>query len=108
MGFATELSQKFSLHYFQINGEKAIPHKDEHSELDRMNLLKYCSTGDLDGVKRLIMRGTEIEEGDYDGRTAIHLAASEGHIQVVEFLIECGLQNSSPIDRLGNTPIDDA
>ena len=70
--------------------------------------MKFCAIGDIDGVKRLIMRGTEIDQSDYDGRTAIHLAASEGHIQIVEFLIDNGLQNFSPLDRWGNTPLDDA
>ena len=26
---------------------------------------------------------------DYDGRTALHLAAAEGHLDVVKFLVEC-------------------
>jgi len=50
----------------------------------------------------------DIEMGDYDGRTPIHLACSEGHISIAEFLIDAGLKNVNPIDRWGNTPLDDA
>jgi len=46
--------------------------------------------------------------GDYDGRTPIHLACSEGHISIAEFLIDAGLKNVNPVDRWGNTPLDDA
>ena len=45
--------------------------------------------------------------GDYDKRTAIHLAASEGHIQMVLYLIEAGV-DPNPKDRWGGTPLDDA
>jgi ankyrin repeat protein len=44
---------------------------------------------------------------DYDGRTALHLAASEGHAHVVEHLIGQGV-NLSPVDRWGGTPLSDA
>ena len=29
-----------------------------------------------------------LNDGDYDGRTALHLAAAEGHLKVVRFLVE--------------------
>jgi ankyrin repeat protein len=34
--------------------------------------------GKVDAVKRLIFIGKDIEESDYDGRTPLHIAASEG------------------------------
>ena len=36
---------------------------------------------------------------DYDGRTALHLAAAEGHIDVVSFLMEKCKVDHSPKDR---------
>ena len=29
-----------------------------------------------------------LNDGDYDGRTALHLASAEGHLKVVRFLID--------------------
>lgn len=36
---------------------------------------------------------------DYDGRTALHLAAAEGHIDVVKFLLEQCSVSPHPKDR---------
>ena len=44
---------------------------------------------------------------DYDNRTALHLAASNGHGEVVALLIAAGAQPSI-CDRWGGTPLDDA
>mmetsp|Transcript_51611 Transcript_51611/g.142891 ORF Transcript_51611/g.142891 Transcript_51611/m.142891 type:complete len:219 (+) Transcript_51611:513-1169(+) len=52
--------------------------------------------------------GFDLGIGDYDKRTAIHLAASEGRLEVVKFLIEEAGANHSPEDRWGGTPLDDA
>ncbi len=55
----------------------------------------------------MVASGVNLAEGDYDGRTAIHLAASEGQEEVVRYLIAKGV-NINPRDRWGGTPLADA
>lgn len=45
---------------------------------------------------------------DYDGRTALHLASAEGHVECVEFLLELCNVDHNIKDRWGNTPLDEA
>jgi len=55
----------------------------------------------------MLDEGADVNEGDYDRRTALHLAASEGQLDVVRLLIERGADVSAR-DRWGGTPLDDA
>lgn len=43
--------------------------------------------------------GTNMEMCDYDKRTALHLAASEGHLEMVKFLINIAKVPPDPMDR---------
>merc|ERR1712203_1173758 len=73
------------------------------------NLCAAAYEDDLDCLKLLCeVVGVDPNTGDYDRRTALHLAASEGHGAVVEFLLDIPGIHISPRDRLGNTPLDDA
>ena len=62
---------------------------------------------DLAEAQKLAARGVDLDGADYDGRTALHLAASEGHAHVVEYLIAEGVKLSA-VDRWGGTPLSDA
>ncbi len=48
-----------------------------------------------------------INAGDYDKRTALHLSAAAGHTHIVSFLIENGADVNA-MDSWGGTPLDDA
>jgi glutaminase len=54
-----------------------------------------------------VARGVTLDLADYDCRTAIHLAAAEGHLDVVRY---CAAHNVdvNVTDRWGNRPLDDA
>ena len=49
-----------------------------------------------------------MNQSDYDNRTAVHIAASEGHVHILRLLIEDFGADHSPVDRWGGTPLDDA
>eukprot|EP00884_Botryococcus_braunii_P007544 jgi/Botrbrau1/16791/Bobra.150_2s0020.1 len=76
-----------------------------------LELLFFASQGDLKRCQKLHkdflkdLSKTDIQ--DYDKRTPLHLAASEGCFSVTEWL----LQNDAPVnalDRWGRTPLEDA
>jgi len=67
-----------------------------------------AAKGDLDRLRQMMEAGADMSAGDYDKRTAIHLAASEGLLEVVTFLIHEAGADASPVDRWGGTPLDDA
>jgi ankyrin repeat protein len=51
---------------------------------------------------------THVNFRDYDRRTALHVAASEGHLTAVRYLVEeCGAKINRS-DRWGGSPLDDA
>ena len=54
--------------------------------------------------------GAPILPADYDRRTAMHLAASEGHKHIVEELLNRpqGKELAQIADRWGGLPLDDA
>ena len=65
--------------------------------------------GDLASVKRLCLNPKiDLDAGDYDRRTPLHLAASEGHLDILKILVKQGVKDVNPTDRWGNTPFDDA
>jgi len=66
-----------------------------------------AANGDLEGLSRLYNSGVNLEKGDYDQRTPLHLAVSAGHLNVVKYLIEKASVNHSPKDRWGATPLND-
>uniref|UniRef100_A0A6B2L3P4 asparaginase n=1 Tax=Arcella intermedia TaxID=1963864 RepID=A0A6B2L3P4_9EUKA len=70
-------------------------------------LCSVASSGDRASLEELIKNGCSINSSDYDGRTALHLAAAAGHLEAVEFLFHYGAE-LNPVDRWGNTPLDDA
>jgi glutaminase len=74
---------------------------------DSMSVCWAASQGDLHELQRLYAAGYDLSAADYDGRTGIHLASSEGHLDAVKFFLAKGIDDSVK-DRWGGTPLDDA
>lgn len=72
------------------------------------NLMSAASEGDIEEVKALLEYGNvNVSVGDYDRRTALHLAAGEGHTEIVRMLCENGADVNAR-DRSGKRPLDEA
>eukprot|EP00983_Pelagomonas_calceolata_P088533 1157217-Pelagomonas_calceolata.AAC.6 len=70
--------------------------------------LSAASMGDLDHVKGAIAKGRNINTMmDYDGRTALMLAARENQEEVVDLLLRGGA-DSSHVDNFGFTALYEA
>jgi serine/threonine protein kinase len=70
--------------------------------------IEAASAGDKEEVEALLEFGNiDINQGDYDKRTALHLAAGEGRLEMVELLCKAGADVNVK-DRWGNRPLDDA
>jgi ankyrin repeat protein len=70
-------------------------------------LLRAASIGEMRTLQRLIDDGASLSSGDYDRRTPMHLAAAEGQLQIVRFLLDHSVDPNIE-DRWGGTPLGDA
>ena len=111
--FCNELVNHFNFH--QYDNLRHVPHKSDPRRrryetlgLNIICLLFASAKGDMSAIRRYYMSGMDMSLSDYDHRTALHSAAAEGHLHVIEFLLEtCGLEHE-PRDRWGRRPMDDA
>lgn len=105
------LVETYNFHVYDNLGvtDKVDPRSEPHARrvVDVSALLWAAAAGDVPALRRLAARHGALAAADYDGRTALHLAAAEGHPLAVEFLIERGVP-LFPKDRWGGTPLDDA
>ena len=117
--FATRLTNTFNFHQYDNNlpgiSNKIDPteKKGYNSQLSLMSLLFAAAEGDLCEIKRLRADNVDILMTDYDNRSALHLAASNGHFNIVKYIINFCKKYSYTekiecLDRWNRTPLDDA
>ncbi|XP_038160003.1 glutaminase kidney isoform, mitochondrial isoform X1 [Cyprinodon tularosa] len=111
--FCTDLVELFNFHNYDNLRHFAKKHDPRKEGGDQrvksvVNLLFAAYTGDVSALRRFALSSMDMEQRDYDSRTALHVAAAEGHLEVVRFLLEACKVNPVPRDRWGNTPLEEA
>ncbi|XP_018102915.1 glutaminase liver isoform, mitochondrial isoform X2 [Xenopus laevis] len=111
--FCQELVSLFNFHNYDNlrHCVRKLDPRKERSEAQHktvVNLLFAAYSGDVSAMRRFALSAMDMEQKDYDSRTALHVAAAEGHLDVVKFLIEGCRVNPFAEDRWRNTPLQDA
>ncbi|XP_073325923.1 glutaminase kidney isoform, mitochondrial [Pagrus major] len=111
--FCQELVSYFNFHNYDNLRHFTKKHdprrkSDDDPNKSVVNLMFAAYSGDLSALRRFALSAVNMEQTDYDSRTALHIAAAEGHADAVIFLTEICKVNPFMKDRWGNTPVDDA
>nr|XP_019955228.1 PREDICTED: glutaminase kidney isoform, mitochondrial isoform X2 [Paralichthys olivaceus] len=107
--FCTDLVELFNFHNYDNLRHCAKKHDPRREGGDQqvksvINLLFAAYTGDVSALRRFALSAMDMEQRDYDSRTALHVASAEGN---VVFTDNCRLTPFS-LYRWGNTPMDEA
>ncbi|XP_007560902.1 glutaminase kidney isoform, mitochondrial-like isoform X1 [Poecilia formosa] len=111
--FCQELVSYFNFHNYdnlRHFTKKHDPRRrtDDDPNKSVVNLMFAAYSGDVCALRRFALSAVDMEQRDYDSRTALHVAAAGGHTDAVTFLTQICKVNPYIKDRWGNTPLDDA
>ncbi|XP_061896630.1 glutaminase liver isoform, mitochondrial isoform X1 [Entelurus aequoreus] len=111
--FCQELVSTFQLHAFDIRTpfRQVLAYRQWKAESEGyhiINVLLAAFKGDVGALRRYFLSGVDVNAVDYDGRSALHLAAAEGHTEVIRFLLENAGANAALKDRWGTSPLQEA
>jgi len=75
--------------------------------LAQYQLCTAAGAGDVEAVRTLLATGADPNALDYDSRSALHVACSDGQAATAALLLEAGA-NVAVVDRWSHTPLDEA
>lgn len=85
-----------------MSGESAAEKEPSEEEMEFIAGARY---GDLDDVKQALeAKKLDLDCTDYNGNTALQMAAGNGHAEVAEALLEGKADPDKP-NKSGNTPL---
>jgi len=113
------LVRRFQFHNFEVfsglSSKKIDVTSRKNANFARVNSVLFsASLGDVQALKMMDAAGIDLFVADYDSRTALHLAASEGHDSAVKMLLEAASKKAnaaaliSARDRWGGTALSNA
>lgn len=89
----------------------ALAVSTEHEELKNAvfpTIMCYAAEfGFINILQELKNNGTNLEIGDYEGRTPLHIAAKKGHIEVINHLVQEGI-SINKVDKYGKSALYEA
>ncbi|XP_072521816.1 glutaminase 2b isoform X2 [Salminus brasiliensis] len=111
--FCQELVSLFNFHNYDnlrhfVKKQDPRRRSGEDRNKSVVNVMFAAHSGDVSALRRFALSSMDLDQKDYDCRTALHVAASEGHVDVVRFLTHACKVNPFVKDRWGNIPLDDA
>eukprot|EP01012_Entosiphon_sulcatum_P006379 TRINITY_DN129_c0_g1_i3.p1 TRINITY_DN129_c0_g1~~TRINITY_DN129_c0_g1_i3.p1 ORF type:complete len:722 (-),score=98.16 TRINITY_DN129_c0_g1_i3:101-2266(-) len=101
------ISPASELHHVELHHMENRAYMQPPVEFQATDVLNAVARKDIAYIQRAIQSGFNINSGDYDARSPLHVASNLGYLDVVKFIVENGADVNIR-DTFDGTPLDDA